>query len=246
LPKCNFVPPDFCLASAEIFMLAMACVILIVDLFVKDKQAHRDLRADAADPGRRGRGHVPTSTGRSSYTFSNMFVGDLMGDLLKLLVYLTVIVVCSTRAAISSSAPQMAKGEYYALALFATLGMMVMISANHFLTVYIGLELLSLVALCDGGDESRFGAGHRGGDEVLRARRAGFRPAALRHVDDLRRDRHAGNHGHRRAPLHGAGQQDRSGLSAWSSWFRRHLPSSSAWFPSTCGFPTSITARRPR
>jgi NADH-quinone oxidoreductase subunit N len=38
----------------------------------------------------------------------------------------------------------MNKGEYYVLALFATLGMMVMISANHFLTIYIGLELLSL------------------------------------------------------------------------------------------------------
>jgi len=40
--------------------------------------------------------------------------------------------------------PVMNKGEYYVLALFATLGMMVMISANHFLTVYLGLELLSL------------------------------------------------------------------------------------------------------
>jgi NADH-quinone oxidoreductase subunit N len=38
----------------------------------------------------------------------------------------------------------MAKGEFYALTLFATLGMMVMISANHFLTIYIGIELLSL------------------------------------------------------------------------------------------------------
>ena len=38
----------------------------------------------------------------------------------------------------------MAKGEFYSLTLFATLGMMVMISANHFLTVYIGIELLSL------------------------------------------------------------------------------------------------------
>ena len=36
------------------------------------------------------------------------------------------------------------KGEFYSLSLFATLGMMVMISANHFLTVYLGLELLSL------------------------------------------------------------------------------------------------------
>ena len=35
-------------------------------------------------------------------------------------------------------------GEFFVLALFATLGMMVMISANHFLTLYLGLELLSL------------------------------------------------------------------------------------------------------
>lgn len=34
--------------------------------------------------------------------------------------------------------------EFYSLTLFATLGMMVMISANHFLSVYIGIELLPL------------------------------------------------------------------------------------------------------
>ncbi|HLB48822.1 MAG TPA: NADH-quinone oxidoreductase subunit NuoN, partial [Anaerolineales bacterium] len=36
------------------------------------------------------------------------------------------------------------KGEFFVLTLFAMLGMMVMISANHFLTLYLGLELLSL------------------------------------------------------------------------------------------------------
>ncbi|MCX7179892.1 MAG: NADH-quinone oxidoreductase subunit NuoN, partial [Proteobacteria bacterium] len=36
------------------------------------------------------------------------------------------------------------KSEYYLLILFATLGMNVMISASHFLTLYLGLELLSL------------------------------------------------------------------------------------------------------
>src|SRR4029077_21202901 len=36
------------------------------------------------------------------------------------------------------------RGEYLALLLFALLGMMVMMSANSFLTVYLGLELLSL------------------------------------------------------------------------------------------------------
>src|SRR3989475_5571826 len=36
------------------------------------------------------------------------------------------------------------RGEYFVPALFATLGMMVMISASHFLTLYLGLELMSL------------------------------------------------------------------------------------------------------
>jgi NADH-quinone oxidoreductase subunit N len=36
------------------------------------------------------------------------------------------------------------KGEFYVLVLFATLGMMVMISASHFVTIYLGLELLAL------------------------------------------------------------------------------------------------------
>jgi NADH-quinone oxidoreductase subunit N len=36
------------------------------------------------------------------------------------------------------------RGEYYSLTLFAALGMMVMVSSNHFLSLYLGLELLSL------------------------------------------------------------------------------------------------------
>ena len=39
------------------------------------------------------------------------------------------------------------RGEFYVLGLFAVLGMMVMISANSFLTVYLGLELLSLCCM---------------------------------------------------------------------------------------------------
>jgi NADH-quinone oxidoreductase subunit N len=73
-----------------------------------------------------------------------MFVGDLMGDFLKLTMYITVIVVLFYSRSYVLDRPQMARGEFYSLTLFATLGMMVMISANHFLTVYIGIELLSL------------------------------------------------------------------------------------------------------
>lgn len=78
------------------------------------------------------------------FTFSNMFVDDLMGDMLKAFLYMTVAVVLFYSRAYIADREAMAKGEFYVLTLFATLGMMVMISANHFLTIYLGLELLSL------------------------------------------------------------------------------------------------------
>ena len=72
-----------------------------------------------------------------------MFVDDLMSDVLKLFVCLSVmIVLVYSRPYITARG--MFRGEFFALALFATLGMMVMISANHLLTLYLGLELMTL------------------------------------------------------------------------------------------------------
>lgn len=144
LAEMQFVPPDLRLASAEIFMLAMACLIMIVDLFVKNKK--RTVTFVLTVLALIGAAAITalTSSGQIHYTFNNMYVGDLMGDLLKLLLYLTVMLVLFYSRGYVQDRPDMAKGEYYTLTLFATLGMMVMISANHFLTVYIGIELLSL------------------------------------------------------------------------------------------------------
>jgi len=70
-------------------------------------------------------------------------VDDLMSDVLKLLTYLSVSMML-----VYSRSYLMARGlftgEFLALVLFATLGMMVMISASNFLTLYLGLELLAL------------------------------------------------------------------------------------------------------
>ena len=144
LAEMQFVPPDLRLASAEIFMLAMACLIMIVDLFVKDKQ--RTVTYILTQLTLVGAAVVTfmMSTGQIDYTFSGMYVGDLLGDLLKLLLYITVITVLFYSRGYVLDRPQMARDEFYTLTLFATLGMMVMITANHFLTVYIGIELLSL------------------------------------------------------------------------------------------------------
>jgi NADH-quinone oxidoreductase subunit N len=144
LAEMQFLTPDLRLASAEIFIALMACLILMFDLLVKDRKRTATFVATQLTLIGAAVVTFSTSSGEISYTFSNMYVGDLMGDLLKLLLYLTVIVVLFYSRGYILEREQMAKGEYYVLVLFATLGMMVMISANHFVTIYVGLELLSL------------------------------------------------------------------------------------------------------
>jgi len=130
-------------AYAELFLLGMVCVILVADLFVNDE--NRVVTYTLTQLALAGAFAITyiTATGQPEYTFSGMFVDDLMSDVLKLLVYLGVMVM------LVYSRPYVAvrgmfRGEFFALTLFATLGMMVMISANHLLALYLGLELLSL------------------------------------------------------------------------------------------------------
>jgi NADH-quinone oxidoreductase subunit N len=140
----NFVVPNLLPAAPEIFLTVMALVILMVDLLVKDSR--RTVTFVLTQLTLIGCAAIQfgTSTGEITYTFSNMFVDDLMSDLLKLFLYMTLVIVMFYSRGYVIDRQSMNKGEYYVLALFATLGMMVMISANHFLTIYIGLELLSL------------------------------------------------------------------------------------------------------
>lgn len=140
----NFVIPDLLPAAPEIFLAAMAMAILMIDLFVKDSRRTMIFALTQLTLLGCAAIQIYTSSGEINYTFSNMFVDDMMADLLKLFVYMTMIVVMFYSRAYLFDRPEMNKGEYYVLALFATLGMLVMISANNFVTLYVGLELLSL------------------------------------------------------------------------------------------------------
>ena len=130
-------------AYPELFLLAAACVILVADLFVKDE--NRIVTYALTQAALAGTVVITwiTATREPVYTFSQMFVDDLMADVLKLLVCLsTMAVLVYARPYISARG--MFRGEFFALTLFATLGMMVMISGNHLLVLYIGLELMML------------------------------------------------------------------------------------------------------
>ncbi len=139
----NFEMPNFALALPEIFVLCMACIVLLVDPFLGERNRFVTyLIAQATLVG----AMVLTlglSTGETQHTFEGGFVRDTMGDVLKAFIYLaTFMVFLYSRDYMR--ARQLFSGEYFVLGLFGVLGMMVMVSAHSLLTLYLGLELLSL------------------------------------------------------------------------------------------------------
>lgn len=130
-------------AYAEIFLLTMVCVILIVDLFVANQG--RTVTYILVQLTLLGCSLITVATHQPGveHIFNHMFVDDLMSDVLKLFSYLAVsmMLVYSRNYLLARG---LFTGEFMALTLFALLGMMVMISASHFLALYLGLELMSL------------------------------------------------------------------------------------------------------
>ena len=75
--------------------------------------------------------------------FGEMYVNDELAKLIKLLVCITVAVIFIYARPYLLNRGH-ARSEFYILGLFATQGMLVMASAQNFITIYLGLELLSL------------------------------------------------------------------------------------------------------
>jgi NADH-quinone oxidoreductase subunit N len=139
----NFVVPDFYPAAAEIFVAVMALVIMLATTFARRIGRSLAYVLTQATLIVAALITVATMEGEVVLTFSNMFVSDMMGDLLKLLIYFAVAVgLLYGRAYLADR--NMDRPEYFLLALLMTLGMMVMVTANHMLSLYMGLEMMSL------------------------------------------------------------------------------------------------------
>lgn len=139
----NFVVPDFYPAAAEIFVAVMALVIMLVGAFARSAARGLAYYLTQATLIAAAFITIYTMQGEVSYTFSNLFVSDLMGALLKLMLYFAMaIALLYGRGYLSDR--KIDRPEYYLLALLMTLGMMVMVTSNHMLPLYIGLEMMSL------------------------------------------------------------------------------------------------------
>src|SRR6185503_10792052 len=142
-------------ALPETILLLGTCVLMLVDTFVKDERraptywiaqgtlalcfaatlfviAFSDLKVidDRMQVAK-------------YYIFNGLFVADFLSHLVKLVSYAAVsaALVYSRQWLVDRG---LLRGEFFSLLLFSLLGMMLLASANSFITVYLGLELMSL------------------------------------------------------------------------------------------------------
>jgi NADH-quinone oxidoreductase subunit N len=130
-------------ALPEIALLLLASVLLVADLFIKDEGRETSywlaqsslLVAAIVTAGQLGN--------PSQVTLHGLYVSDMLAQVLKIATLVTVMAgLAMSRTYLEIRG--LLTGEFLCLALFGTIGMMVMISAHHFLTLYLGLELMAL------------------------------------------------------------------------------------------------------
>lgn len=131
-------------ASPEIVLLVMACVVAMVDLWVTDPRRTVTYVLTLASIAVFGAMHwTAYSEGSTIYAMQRMVVSDPMGHLLGLFAAIAVIVtLIYARPYVGTR--ELLNGEFFSLTMFSLLGVAVMLSANNFLVIYLGLELMSL------------------------------------------------------------------------------------------------------
>ena len=136
---------DLLLIAPELWVLTMTCVILFVDMYIKEERraivhllgmvtlvfaAIITLRIDYSESA-------------TALAFNGTFIRDQMGDMLKLFSYF-VLAMVFIYAKFCLRQFRMFRSDFYTLSLEALLGIMLLISANNLIMVYLGLELLAL------------------------------------------------------------------------------------------------------
>ena len=128
----------------EIWLLIAACAVMLIDLYSHDEQRRLTFWLTQASVAVFAALHlVAHNEGVTAYGMGGMVVSDPMGHLLAFFAALSVMAALAyARPTLGSR--EMLKGEFFTLSLFVLLGISVMCSANHFLVLYLGLELMSL------------------------------------------------------------------------------------------------------
>jgi len=139
----EFIQPNLIPVIPEMVMLAMTCLVLVVDLFLPQAKRGFTLFLTVLTLLLTAAAVIAIAPADTVSTFGGSFILDQLAVTLKVAILLiSALVFIYSRDYLKDH--DIYKGEYYVLGLFAVLGMMIMTSAHSFLLVYLGLELLSL------------------------------------------------------------------------------------------------------
>jgi NADH-quinone oxidoreductase subunit N len=130
-------------AAAEIFVAVSACVLLLVDALAGARA--RGITFVLAIAALAGAAWVTSAVAvdARSVLLGGHFVADPMGTVLKLFAYgAAAVTLLYSRDYLERR--DLLKGEYLVLALFAVLGIQVIVSAGSLLLLYLGIEIMSL------------------------------------------------------------------------------------------------------
>ena len=134
---------DYLVAAPEIALLGLICIVLIADLFIDDENRVRTYWISMLSLVAMLVVLNWTSPTTSSVIFSGSYISDPLSQILKVAAVIFVgITFMYSRDYLSAN--EIHRGEFYLLGLIGLLGMMIMMSANSLLTMYLGLETLSL------------------------------------------------------------------------------------------------------
>ncbi len=139
----TFESLNIAIALPEVFLLTMACLILVVDVYLPADKRNLTYVLTQLSLIITLLLIIRNQTDTRLLAFNDLFVQDAMADTLKMfIVIISFGVFVYSREYLQ--ARNIFKGEFYVLALFSIAGMMLMVSANNLLMLYLGLELLSL------------------------------------------------------------------------------------------------------
>lgn len=139
----NFVIPSFAPAIPEMVLLGLISFILVGDSFWSKRYQSLTYYLTQASLVLVGYLIFATFATTQVITFDGSFVRDSFADVLKIFTVLVSIgIFLFSREYLLQH--KFYSGEFFILGLFGVLGMFVMISAHNMITMYIGLEIMSL------------------------------------------------------------------------------------------------------
>ena len=134
---------NIAIATPEIFLLSTICLILLLDLFLREDCRTVTYLLSIVALLATALLVYSTMDGQKIVGLNDTYVRDDLSGILKVsMLLLTALVFVYARKYLLDN--KLWVSEFFVLGLFAVLGMMIMASANHLLVVYLGLELLAL------------------------------------------------------------------------------------------------------